>query len=274
MTEPMNSYITIENSGNYLSQNFLLEIINSACNPIFVKNRQHQWIFFNNAFCELAGCEAEELTGKSGCDFFSTEQADILREKDELIFNSGINSDSEGYFNNAQGKTYIVSIKNILFNDESGHQFIIGSIKEIRVWENKHLQEEQLDTNKIPLQDEENNVVGLLATIEDITAQKQAEETLRESEEKFHQLSTNVPGMLYKFKMHPDGSMSFTYVSPGSYDLLGIEADKIQAESSLLISMIHLEDYKTFEKSLTNSAETLEPLYWEGRLIKSEEKIQ
>ncbi|MEM1392467.1 MAG: PAS domain S-box protein [Cyanobacteria bacterium P01_H01_bin.150] len=274
MTEPMNSYITIENSGNYLSQNFLLEIINSACNPIFVKNRQHQWIFFNNAFCELAGCEAEELTGKSGCDFFSTEQADILREKDELIFNSGINSDSEGYFNNAQGKTYIVSIKNILFNDESGHQFIIGSIKEIRVWENKPLQEEQLDTNKIPLQDEENNVVGLLATIEDITAQKQAEETLRESEEKFHQLSTNVPGMLYKFKMHPDGSMSFTYVSPDSYDLLGIEADKIQAESSLLISMIHLEDYKTFEKSLTNSAETLEPLYWEGRLIKSEEKIQ
>jgi PAS domain S-box-containing protein len=244
----MNPYLSADNSGNHLSQNFLLQIINSISDPIFVKNRQHQWIFLNNAFCELTGYDSEELIGKSDYDFFSSEEADVFREKDELIFTSGVGRDSEGYFTNAEGKAYIVSTKKSLFNDESGNQFLIGTIQEIKASESKQVEEN--------------------------LRQKQAEATLRQSEEKFHKLSTNIPGMLYKFKRYPDGSMSFPYVSPGSYELLGIEAEIIQAESNLLISMIHPEDYKTFEKSLNNSAETFEPFYWEGRLIKSSAKIQ
>lgn len=45
-----------------------------------------------------------------------------------------------------------------------------------------------LETNKIPLLDENNNVIGILATARDITWQKQAEETLQQSEKKFRQL--------------------------------------------------------------------------------------
>ena len=656
MTEPMNPYAALENPENYFSQSFLLGIINSVCYPIFVKNRQHQWIFINNAFCQLTGYNSEELIGKSDYEFFSNEEAEIFRETDELIFSSGVSNNSEGYFFDAEGKRYFSPIQKNLFNDESGNQFLICNFKEIRAsgnkpreekvnsislsvlkainnllnisdfdeslnsvlenlgnstnveqvsiiavkdnqnwkWSNNNLkielkieldifpqwheilsrgeiitgsvndfpkserevlnaagvrstllipiqvrenfwgyirfdncqkdyswsdsdksilqaaavtlgtaiyhyqQQEKLvkskhflqlvvdsipqiifwkdcnsvflgcnqrladiwglssveeiagktdndvstpqeksewyrewdkrviesgvpelhivekkqkadgkhkwlDTNKIPLLDEENNVVGVLATIEDITerkqveealgqkeeflrtiydgvelgivvyevtednafhyfginkatellsgyqsqqivgktpcevfgkefgeviekrnldcllnkesvsfeetvkildkeifllttltpllderggvyriiststditAQKQAETTLRESEEKFHQLSKNVPGMLYKFQMDSDGSMSFPYVSPGSYELLGIVAEEIQAEFNVLISMIHSEDYKTFEKSLKNSAETFEAFYWEGRLVQSSENIQ
>ena len=300
--------------------------------------------------------------------FFLPKKPILFREKDELIFTSGVSSDSEGYFSDAEGKVYIVSTKKSLFNDESGNQFLIGTIKEIKASESKQVEEtlrqkeeflrtiydgvelgiivyevtedntfhyfginkatelasgfksqqmigktprevvgeefgeriekRNLDclfkkesisfeetikiqdkeifllTTLTPLSDEKGRVYRIISTSTDITAQKQAEATLRQSEEKFHQLSMNIPGMLYKFKMHPDGSMSFPYVSPGSYELLGIAAETIQAESNLFISMIHPEDYKTFEKSLNNSVETFEPFYWEGRLIKSSEKIQ
>lgn len=640
----MNSYLPADNSGNYLSQSFLLEIINSVSDPIFVKDRKHNWIFLNNAFCQLTGYQREELIGKSDYEFFSNEQADIFWEKDELIFTSGMSYEDKGYFKDARGIVYIVSTKKSLLYDDAGNQFVVGTIKEItashsqdefaksvikainnignssnftesinhtlrdlgsavkvdrvsivtnnfnkswsnnqfeaecdifprwhsilvkeeiiagsvndfpdserqdleaaninsilvipiqiagsfwgyirfdscskerqwldseklilqiaaqclgvivsrhqfqeelieskkflqlvvdsipqiifwkdcnsiflgcnqkiadvwglssveeirgktdyelyetkeqcelyREWDKRviesgipelHIVEKKqqadgkqvwLDTNKIPLRDSQGNIVGVLATVEDITerkqveealaqneaflrtiydgvelgivvyevtkdnnihyfginkatelvsglsnqqvvgkapskvlgevfgkeieqrnqdcllkgkpitfeetlrledkeilllttltplsndsgrvyriiststditAQKQAEATLRESEEKFKKLSANVPGMLYQFKIDADGSMSFPYASPGSYELLNIQAEDIQAESNLFFSMIHPEDYKTFDTCLKNSAKTLEPFYWEGRLSKSSEQIQ
>ncbi len=221
----MNSQVPADNE-NCPSQGFLLEIINSISDPIFVKDRQHQWVFLNHAYCKFIGYAPEELIGKSDYDFFSSEEAAIFWEKDELIFTSGVSSNDREYFTDAKGEVYVVSTKKSLFNDNSGNQFLVGTIQEITACENK-------------------------------------------DPDKFQKLCANVPGMLYQLKMHPDGSTSFPYVSSGSYELLGIKAETIEAESSLLISMIHSEDYKTFKKSLTNSAETFEPFYWEGRLVSS-----
>ena len=149
MTEPMNPYAALENAENYFSQSFLLGIINSVCYPIFVKNRQHQWIFINNAFCQLTGYNSEELIGKSDYDFFSNEEAEIFREKDELIFSSGVSNHSEGYFSDAEGKGYFISIQKTLFNDEFENQFIICIIKQIRASENKSLKEEKLNNTSL-----------------------------------------------------------------------------------------------------------------------------
>ena len=246
----MNSQIPADN-GNCPSQSFLLEIINSISDPIFVKDRQHRWVFLNHAYCKFTGYAPEELIGKSDYDFFSTEKADIYWEKDELIFTSGVSSDDGEYFTDAEGEVYFVSTKKSLFNDNSGNQFLVGTIQKNTACENKESQEK-------------------LNSFAESVVEKA---TLRH-EDKFQKLCANVPGMLYQLKMHPDGSMSFPYVGFGSYEILGIKAETIEAESSSLISMIHSEDYKTFKKSLTNSAETFEPFYWEGRLVKSSKKNQ
>jgi PAS domain-containing protein len=69
----------------YLSTEFLCQIINKVTDPIFVKNRRHEWILINDAFCRFLGRDRQELIGKSDYDFFPSSEADIFWEKDEFI---------------------------------------------------------------------------------------------------------------------------------------------------------------------------------------------
>jgi len=63
-----------------------------------------------------------------------------------------------------------------------------------------------VDTNKIPLRDAEGNVVGILGAYEDITDRKQAEEALRESEDKYRGLFNNAQVGLFRTRIN-DGKI-------------------------------------------------------------------
>ncbi|MDZ8183239.1 MAG: ATP-binding protein [Nostoc sp. ChiSLP02] len=113
------------------SQAFLWSILNSITDPIFVKDRQHCWVFVNDAFCEFIGYERAELIGKSDYNFFSKAQADISWEKDNLVFTTGLADENEELFTDAQGETYIISTRKSLFLNEAGVLFLIGYIRRI-----------------------------------------------------------------------------------------------------------------------------------------------
>ncbi len=60
------------------------------------------------------------------------------------------------------------------------------------------------ETNKIPIHDEIGNVIGVLGTSENITYRKQAEESLRIAEEKYHSIFEHALEGIYQAT--PDGS--------------------------------------------------------------------
>ncbi len=215
--------------GNF-SVTFLFQIINAISDPIFIKDRQHRWVLFNNAFCDLMGRDREELIGKSDSDFFSKAEADELWEKDELIFTSGISCEHEEYLTDAFDITNLIAAKKSVFTDETGNQFLVGVIR-------------------------------------DITERKITEEALRKSEAKIQKISANAPGMLYHFVMHPDGSFTMPYVSSGCYELYGLKPEVIQADPTSIIMVCHPEEREAFHQSIVVSAQTLEPWNWEGRII-------
>ncbi len=111
------------------SQAFLWSILNSITDPIFVKDRQHSWVFVNDALCQFMGYERAELIGKSDYDFFCKTEADIFWQRDEQVFITSLTDEHEELITDCQGETQIVSTKKSLFYDEVGNSFLVGSIR-------------------------------------------------------------------------------------------------------------------------------------------------
>jgi two-component system NtrC family sensor kinase len=104
--------------------------------------------------------------------------------------------------------------------------------------------------------------------MEDSTTQSQhTEAALKQSQARFQRIAASVPGVIYQFLRHPDGTVAFPFVSSSCRDIFETEAFEIQANANLLISMIHPEDVASFNRSVALSAEALHPWSWEGRFI-------
>ena len=81
-----------------------------------------------------------------------------------------------------------------------------------------------------------------------------------------HQISQYAPGMVFQFRLGPDGAMSFTYVSEGCVALTGRQPAEIVGDATKILNLIHREDWKEFERSLKLSAKSLTRWAWEGML--------
>jgi PAS domain S-box-containing protein len=113
------------------SRSFLEDIINASADPIFVKDRTHRWVLLNDAFCAFMGYDRETLLGKSDFDFFPESQAKVFWEKDELVFQTGIENVNEELFTDAQDVTHTIITKKTLHQDSGGGSFIVGIIRDM-----------------------------------------------------------------------------------------------------------------------------------------------
>ncbi|BAU11508.1 putative histidine kinase [Leptolyngbya sp. NIES-3755] len=113
-----------------------------------------------------------------------------------------------------------------------------------------------------------------LVIIRDISDRKYAEQALKQSEARFQRLAANVPGILYQFRLAPNGSYSFPYLSAFSEELWELEPEVIYHDGSLPINQIHPDDRPEFERTLQESAAQLQPWSWTGRIIPPSGKLK
>jgi two-component system, NtrC family, sensor kinase len=100
-----------------------------------------------------------------------------------------------------------------------------------------------------------------------ITQSHQAVAALSKSEARWRRIAARVPGVIYQFLRYPDGTLAFPFISPSCRKIFEVEAIEIEADASVLMSMIHPQDEEDFNRSVTHSIETLQPWSWEGRFI-------
>ncbi len=99
----------------------------------------------------------------------------------------------------------------------------------------------------------------IVCTLSDITHQKQTEDALQRSNSRYQNLAENVPGMIYQIRLKPTQEMSFLYVSPGCRDLFGKEPEALIQNVGAGWNLTHPEDLTPLNRSIMESARTLQP---------------
>jgi PAS domain S-box-containing protein len=107
----------------------------------------------------------------------------------------------------------------------------------------------------------------MIAAVEDITAQKLAEAEARATKRGLEHVAANIPGVAYQLLVRPDGRVELPCVSDGSRELFGLPAEAFQNEPALLLNAIHPADRPSWEATVAESAESLSPWRWEGRVV-------
>ena len=171
------------------SRYMLQTVLDSIPSAVFWKDRDSIYLGGNRTWLAAAGLNSsEEVVGKSDYDLpWSKEEADSFREDDWRVMESGIPEyDIIESYRRANGT---------------------------HAW---------AKTNKLPLRDTEGNIVGVLGTYEDITERKQADEALRESEERYRTITENANEAIL---VAQDGV--FRFANPKAEELFGYSKEEL-----------------------------------------------
>ena len=100
-----------------------------------------------------------------------------------------------------------------------------------------------------------------------ITIERKRADALRdELLARLQKISSQVPGVLYQFKLRPDGSSCFPYASERIREIYRVSPDEVREDASKVFTILHPEDYDGVVASITKSAETMQEWQYEFRV--------
>lgn len=118
-----------------------------------------------------------------------------------------------------------------------------------------------------PLYDADGELEEILCVGHDVTERRKAEKQLVESHELLNNLAEMVPGVIYQYRLFPDGRSAFPYASPGMNDIYEIEPKDVREDATPVFSRLHPDDHDRVAETIFESARTLETFYCEFRVI-------
>lgn len=133
--------------------------------------------------------------------------------------------------------------------------------------------EYQIADSAAPILDEKNRILGMVLVFNDVTEQYQIREALRQSERKLRLIHSQVPGIVYQFKIDADGNKTLPYVSPSVENHVGLSAEAIMQDADKWFNLMHPDDIASLEKSTTESLKNLSKWEWQGRFIRGDGEV-
>lgn len=209
---------------------------------IFFKDLESRFIRINKECATKFGLkDPKEAIGKTDFDIFGIEHAQEAFDDEQRII-----ATEEPIFQKVEKET---------FTDDK---------KKTR-W---------ASTSKLPLYDEEGELIGTFGITRDITHQKSIEQRLQHNDELFSKLSELAPGFLYLHEVAPDGKVSFPFVSEGIVEMFAMSPDSIKNSFSPLMKKVHRDDLKRVMASIMESVKNASEWDCEYRIIHPEKGMR
>ena len=118
------------------------------------------------------------------------------------------------------------------------------------------------------------HILGTVGCARDITERKQAEVERERAEAernellaRLQSLAEQLPGVIYQYHRHTDGTTHFPYASPALWDVFGVKPEDAQHNSRAVLAAIHPDDQARIVQTLQASGEALTPWKQEYRVL-------
>jgi PAS domain S-box-containing protein len=206
------------------SHAFIRQIIDTAPNLIFAKDREGRFTLVNKAVAEAYGTTVEHVIGKTDADFNPhAEEVQAFRQKDLEVMD-------------ARQERFIAEEK---ITDAT------GTVR----W---------LQTVKRPILDAQGTAIMVLGVATDVTERKRVEEALRTSESRLRLTLNVATDGLWDWNL----TTLHAYYSPGWTRLLGLEDQDIPLNNIVdWKSRIHQDDRPWVEQALDDHLDGSTPSY-------------
>ena len=127
-----------------------------------------------------------------------------------------------------------------------------------RIWVREHAQ---------AVRDAQGSIRFYEGTVEEVTADVLTREALRRSEELMRRITDQVPALIFRVHITPDGVRRYDFVSSGAREIFGIEPAAIMADGNLLRSCIHPDDWPRYDAARSKAVHAGAPVVLEFRAI-------
>ena len=98
-----------------------------------------------------------------------------------------------------------------------------------------------------------------------VLAEKNVE--LQSGQDLLAKLSLQVPGMIFQYVLEANGHASIPYASDGIREIFELSAEQVKTDASAVFDLVHADDLDKLLASIADSARSLQPWYFEYRVI-------
>ena len=116
-----------------------------------------------------------------------------------------------------------------------------------------------VDNRKYPIRDGRGAIVGLYGIARDVTEARRAEFERDEALARLRKIADRVPGMVYQFRLRPDGSHCVPYANEAIGDIFRCSPAAVREDARALFEVIHPDDVEAVSASIARSAAGLSP---------------
>ncbi len=202
-------------------------ILQTAMDGFWLVDRDGRLLDVNEAYCRMSGYTAAELLTMGVPDLSLVETRDTVRARIKALMEKG----SERFESTHRRK--------------DGTRFTVEASVQYLPFEGGRL----------------------VAFLRDVTEQRQAAAALRQSHDMIAKLTAQVPGVVYQYRLYPDGRSCFPFASPGAWNIYEVTPEAVREDATPAFARLHPDDRDRVSALIFESARTLEPFHCEFRVV-------